>query len=295
MRNSNSNDITREYFDRILLETRYIDADIASTKMPLWGKTFDTPIMTAALSHMDTTCENGMVKYALGAKAVNAVHFIGMGDLETAQNVYDTGVPTVKIIKPYMDRSMIDERLEHALENGAFAVGIDIDHAFNYKGGYDHVIDWDQRPISSKELKELVRRAGDTPFVIKGVLSVQDALRCQEAGVKGILVSHHHSIMEYSVPPLMALPKIRKAVGDSMKIFVDCCIETGMDAFKALALGADAVGVGQHLIPYLRDEGAEGVARRMGEMTGELQTVMNRTGFRTLDEIDDSVIWMRNF
>ena len=73
---------------------------------------------------------------------------------------------------------------------------------------------------------------------------------------------------------------------------VDCGFESGMDVFKALALGADCVCVGRNLMEPLK-EGAEGVTRRINEMNSELIKVMARTGFKTLADIDSSVIWKR--
>ena len=49
------------------------------------------------------------------------------------------------------------------------------------------------------------------PFIVKGVLGVEDAIKCAEIGVKGIIVSHHHGRLPYAVPPMMVLPKIKKA------------------------------------------------------------------------------------
>ena len=60
---SDSNQITRDYFDSILLETRYWDSDLPSTKMELYGETFETPIMTAALSHLHEICDNAMPEF----------------------------------------------------------------------------------------------------------------------------------------------------------------------------------------------------------------------------------------
>lgn len=120
------------------------------------------------------------------------------------------------------------------------AVGMDIDHCFYGNGGYDVVCGLLMHAKTLEQLRQYVSTSA-VPFIVKGVLSVQDAEKCAQAGVKGILVSHHHGIMPYSVPPLMVLPEIRRAVGNDMKIFVDCGIESGMDVFKALALGADAV------------------------------------------------------
>ena len=58
---SNSDKITRDYFDSLLIETRYLDAELPSTEMTLFGEVFRTPIMTAALSHLHNSARNGMV------------------------------------------------------------------------------------------------------------------------------------------------------------------------------------------------------------------------------------------
>lgn len=147
---------------------------------------------------------------------------------------------------------------------------------------------------TAEELRSFIH-ATDLPFVIKGVLSVQDAKKAVEIGAAGIIVSHHHGIMSSAAPPLMVLPKIKEAVGDKLAIFVDCCIESGMDVFKALALGADAVCEGRAIMPPLKEKGADGVMEKLKEINGGLCATMNRTGFKALGDIDDSVIYRRNF
>ena len=84
---SNSDKITRDYFDSLLLESRYLDSDTPSTKMELFGLTFDTPIMTAALSHLGNTAKNGMTIYAEAAKKSNAVHWVGMGEDKELEDI----------------------------------------------------------------------------------------------------------------------------------------------------------------------------------------------------------------
>jgi len=134
MHNSNvgdSNLITREYFDSLLIEMRHIDSVLPSTKLELYGETFETPIMTAALSHLDKCRPNGMVEMARGALAANAVMWTGMGDEAELEATVSTGARTVKIIKPYADNNDIFRKIEHAEKIGAFAVGMDVDHSCN--------------------------------------------------------------------------------------------------------------------------------------------------------------------
>ncbi|MCR4900509.1 MAG: alpha-hydroxy-acid oxidizing protein [Treponema sp.] len=290
---ANSDKITRDYFDSLLLETRYVDSVLPSTKLELYGRTFDTPIMTAALSHLHNTAPNGMVVYAQAAAKANAVHWVGMGEDKELEDIVATGASTIKIIKPHEDNKEVFCKIEHAVGTGCFAVGMDIDHAFNASGGYDKVFDLPMKAKTTQELRDFVQ-AAKVPFIAKGVLSAQDAERCLKAGCKGIIVSHHHGIMSYAVPPLMILPEILQVVGKEIPVFVDCGIESGMDVYKCLALGATAVGVGRHLMPLLK-EGADATSDRMKAMTAELAGVMARTGVCDLAHFDKSVIHKRCF
>lgn len=290
IRAGDSNRITRAYLDSLLVETRLIDAVLPSTELTLYGHTFSTPVMTAALSHLNSTYPDGMVEMAKGAAAANAVMWAGMGDEAELEAITATGAKTIKIVKPYADESLIFSRLRHAEACGALAVGMDIDHAFGHAGGYDHVLGFDMTP---KTLDDLKRYASATslPFIIKGVLSAQDARRCVEAGMQGIVVSHHHGIQAYAVPPLQILPRILEAVDGRFPVFVDCGIASGMDVYKAMALGATAASIGRKMMEYLRTDGAAGVERMIRQATGELATVMARTGTKDLASFDASVLW----
>ena len=289
---SNPDTITRDYFDSLLVETRYIDSELPSTKMTLFGEEFDTPIMTAALSHLHNPAD-GMAVYGKGAALSNAVHWVGMGSDEELESIVATGAKSIKIIKPHADNAEVFRKIEHAVSTGCFAVGMDTDHAFNANGGYDDVFGLPMKPKSTSELAEFVS-AAKVPFIVKGVLSPRDAEKCVEAGCAGLVVSHHHGMVQYSVPPLMVLPDIISAVGNAIPVFVDCGNVSGMDAYKCLALGAKAVSVGRHLMPLLKD-GPEAVAQRIQEMNAELAGIMARTGVKSLDDMDPTVIHRRTF
>ena len=290
---SNSDKITRDYFDSLLVETRYLDATLPSTQLTLFGETFRTPIMTAALSHLHNTAQNGMTIYAQAAAMCGAVHWVGMGSDEELEAIVATGARTIKIIKPHADNREVLRKIEHAVRVGCIAVGMDIDHAFNSEGGYDSVFGLPMKAKTTEELTEFVEAAG-VPFIVKGVLSPCDAEKCLRAGCACLVVSHHHGMIQYAVPPLMALPDILSVTAGSVPVFVDCGIESGMDAYKCLALGATAVSVGRHLMPLLKN-GTEAVAQRIDEMTAELAGVMARTGVSALDKMDATVIHRRAF
>lgn len=286
----NSDRITREYLDSLLLEMRHIDNVKPDTTFKLYGEEFTTPVMMAALSHLNNLHDDGMVEMARGAKLAGAVNWAGMGDKEELERITATGARTIKIIKPYENNDDIFERIEHAEKCGVLAVGIDVDHAFNGNGEYDNVLGYAMRPKSFEEIREFAASTR-LPFIIKGVLSARDAYKCLQAGVRGIVVSHHHGIMEYALPPLKVLPAICKVIAGQIPVFVDCGIISGMDAYKALALGATAVSAGRVIMEPLRENGAEGVCKKVQQMTAELKGVMARTGCADLAHMDASVIW----
>jgi len=290
-RPQDSNIITRNYFDSLLLEMRHFEAVIPDTTFELFGETFKTPVMMAALSHLDKCHPDGLEEMAKGARDAGAVMWSGMGEDEELERVCKTGAKTIKIIKPHVNNEDIFREIANAEAHGCIAVGMDIDHAYNYKGEYDNI--FGDCPLSGKITAELASFVAATklPFIIKGVLSATDAKKCLEIGVAGIVVSHHHGIMDYAIPPLMALPKIVEVINGKIPIFVDCGVETGMDVYKALALGATAVSVGRAMMKPLSESGAPGVKAKVEEITATLAGTMARTAVATLKDMDSSVVW----
>lgn len=290
-----SNEITRKYFNEILIEMRHIDAVIPDTSMDLYGTAFQTPVMMAALSHLKgrNNQGDGMAEMAKGAKMAGAVNWAGMGSNEQFAAIAATGAHTIRIIKPYAQESLVQEQIHQAEQLGALAVGMDLDHSFNATGECDTVLGYGMRPRSLKEL-ECYCRHTRLPFIVKGVLSATDAKKCLEAGAGGIVVSHHHGILPTAVPPLMVLPEIVEIVKGRIPVFIDCGIMNGTDVFKALAMGAWAVSVGRPVMPGIREGGAEGAAQVISEITGELAGVMARTASPNLRSIDPSLLWRRD-
>jgi len=288
-RTVSSDVITRAYIDSLLVEMRHLDAVTPDTSFSLFGKTFSTPVATAALSHLGHHAPDGMAQMARGAAQAGAVVFSGMGPEDELERMIDTGASVVKIIKTYADRDLIYRKIRHAETHGAFAVGLDIDHAFNRSLGYDEIEGMQMRPLGSGELRQLV---GSTslPFVIKGVLSRQDAGKCLDAGVSAMVVSHHNGRLDCAIPPLMILPEILEQTQGRVPLIVDCSLKTGLDVFKALALGAAACCVGRPLMEPLREAGAQGVKETIENITRDLAYTMAMTATKDLAHIDRSIV-----
>lgn len=286
----NSNTISREYLDALRIETRYMNATTPSTAFELFGERFASPIMTAALSHLDHdgTFANARA-LAEGARDAGCALWYGMASDEEIEQLAGTGAKMIEIIKPYADRSIIARKIAQAEKLGLLAIGIDIDHAFGGDGGPDVCDGFEMRAVTTEELSEICASTR-LPLIVKGVLSRYDAEQTLKAGVRGMMISHHNNRIEYALPPLKLLPEIADITGGEVPLFADCMIQTGMDAFKALCLGAKGVCIGRPLIAAIQKDPASGVRDYLTKARDELAKAMAFTGCGDLAHMDPSII-----
>ena len=289
---SDANEITARYMDSILIKERLIDSVVADTSVELFGTRFSSPVMTPAFSHLKEFNGReltGLEEYSIAAKNFNILNFVGMMENDMFKRIVDTGAKTVRIVQPYLDNEKVRDQMKYAEDAGAFAIGMDIDHIFG-NTGLDVVVG----EVMGEQTSDMMRsyiESTKLPFVVKGVLSEEEAVKCAELGAKAIIVSHHHGRLPYAVPPMMVLPGIKKALeGKDVKIIVDCGIASGSDVYKCIALGADAAAVGRSMLPSLEEGGVAGMEKFLKSVNDELRFVMSCTGFATVDAIDDSCL-----
>lgn len=289
---SDANEITARYMDSILIKERLIDSVVADTSVELFGTRFSSPVMTPAFSHLKEFNGReltGLEEYSIAAKNFNILNFVGMMENDMFKRIVDTGAKTVRIVKPYLDNEKVRDQMKYAEDAGAFAIGMDIDHIFG-NSGLDVVVG----EVMGEQTSDMMRsyiESTKLPFVVKGVLSEEEAVKCAELGAKAIIVSHHHGRLPYAVPPMLVLPGIKKALeGKDVKIIVDCGIASGSDVYKCIALGADAAAVGRSMLPSLEEGGVAGMEKFLKSVNDELRFVMSCTGFATVDAIDDSCL-----
>ena len=286
----NSDRITRTYIDSLLIETRYMDTADPCLDYELYGEKFASPIMTAALSHLDKFMAPGAeAALAKGAKEAGAVLWFGMASIEDLDRLADTGARMIEIIKPYAAREEIYTRIRHAEERGFLAVGIDIDHAFDREGNTCVVDGQEMKAMTTQEFGEICKST-KLPVIAKGILSIHDAEKCLNAGAGGLVLSHHMNCIEYAIPPLAALPEIAKFVNGAVPVFAENQILTGMDAFKALALGASGVCIGRPLMNAIKQDPENGVRDYLLKANQELRKAMAFTGTTDLSKMDPTVI-----
>ena len=129
------------------------------------------------------------------------------------------------------------------------------------------------------------------PVLLKGVMTVKDALLAVEAGAAGIVVSNHGGrVLDHTPGTAEVLPEIAQAVKGKLRILVDGGVRSGVDVLKMLALGAEAVMVGRPMAIASVGGGKEGVALLLNQYAEELRTAMIYTGCKTLSDITDKIL-----
>ena len=284
---------------QIVLDTLYAKHG-QDTSCEFFGRKFALPAFPAPIGGMkmnygsDISEEAQAERVLAGSAAAGSAAFTGdspvreafYGPLEAMKRL---GVPGVPTIKPWsLDLAL--PRVQAAKEYGATAIAMDVDAAglVNVKlnGGTVY-------PKSVADMKELVAACAPLPFIVKGVMSAKGALKAAEAGVYGIVVSNHGGrVLDSSPATAEVLPEIRAALGENspVKIFMDGGIRTGLDVFKAIALGADAVLIGRPIITASFGGGAEGVEMYLKKVAAELVATMLMTGASNLKEITRDMV-----
>lgn len=273
------------------------DAHDVDTSYDLFGRkmalpVFAGPVGAVALHYSDryTDLEYNDILVSACAKGGIAA-FTGDG---VDPKVMDAAVKAIKAnsgagiptIKPW-NRDEVIRKLDLARSSDPIAIAMDIDAA-----GLPFLKNMTP-PAGSKtvvELKEFADRAG-VPFILKGIMTVRGAIKAVEAGASGIVVSNHGGrVLDQCPSTAEVLPEIVDAVGNDVEVFVDGGIRTGVDVFKALALGAKAVIIARPFVTMVFGGGSEGPGVLIAKLKAELEDTMAMCGAKSLKDIDRTMI-----
>lgn len=264
----------------------------------LFGQKLSFPAISAPI----TGTAFNMGGYVSDEEYCNDV-VLGSVDAGTIAMIGDTGDPkcfeyginalkkvngkAIAIIKPRENDEII-KRIKIAEEAGAVAVGIDSDGAglvtmklFGQPVG----------PKSVEDLKVLVNST-KLPFIVKGILSVDEAKLCVEAGVHTIVVSNHGGrVLNETLAPCEVLEDIVKEVGDKINVLADGSVREGVDILKYLALGAKGVLVGRPVIWGSIGGRQEGVKTVLDTLRSQLYQSMILTGCADVNDVSSKIIF----
>lgn len=153
--------------------------------------------------------------------------------------------------------------------------------------------EWMGTPLPTWEDVAWLREQWGGPFMLKGVMRVDDAKRAVDAGVTAISVSNHGgNNLDGTPAPIRALPAIAEAVGDQIEITLDGGIRRGSDVVKALALGARAVLIGRAYLWGLSAGGQAGVENVLDILRGGVDSAVLGLGHTSVHDLSPSDVVM---
>jgi L-lactate dehydrogenase (cytochrome)/glycolate oxidase len=146
--------------------------------------------------------------------------------------------------------------------------------------------DWMQSPLPTWDDVAWLREQWGAPFLLKGVIRVDDAKRAVDAGVTAISVSNHGgNNLDGTPAAIRALPAIAEAVGDQIEVLLDGGIRRGSDVVKAVALGARAVMIGRAYLWGLAANGQAGVENVLDILRGGIDSALLGLGRASIHDL----------
>ncbi|WP_061321357.1 alpha-hydroxy-acid oxidizing protein [Clostridium botulinum] len=291
--------INIDALDSYKLNMRLIhDVKNPDISVELFGKKMDMPVFAAPVSGTTLNmggkfteeeyiswviggCRDAGIYPMVGDTAVDSFLITNLDELKKFNG------EGIAIIKPWENDNVIN-KIKLAEEAGAYAVGMDIDAAGLI------TLALHGKPVGPKtveEIKEIVKST-KLPFILKGIMTVEDAKLAVEAGVDAIVVSNHGGRVLDQTPGVAdVLPEIAEAVKGKVTILADGGVRTGVDVLKMIALGADAVLIGRPFVTASFGGEREGVKIYVENLKSELKSAMVLTGCNSIKDIDEKIIY----
>jgi putative N-acetylmannosamine-6-phosphate epimerase len=251
---------------------------------PIGGVSFNMGGKITEQEYVDAVLGGCVDKGVVGCVGDGVPPFIHEAGFGAIKALGGAGVP---FIKPWEDKELF-EKLDKAVATGTSVVGMDIDAAglvtLRLMG----------RPVGPKTVDKLKDIIAHVPakFVIKGVMTPDDAKRAVDAGAAGIVVSNHGGrVLDHTPGTAEALPFIARAVKGQIAILADGGVRSGGDVLKMLALGADAVMIGRPVSIAAIGGQREGVAKYLDQVKSELVQAMILTGCASIADVDGRVLF----
>ncbi len=277
------------------LNLRYIHNVVETdTRINFLGLTLEMPVVVSPITGTQTNLGGLVDELEYIRSVMKGAMYAGtiamVGDSATPWK-YKLGIRGILenfglgigIYKPRKNEEEILRRIREAEEAGAIAVGMDIDGAAFITMKMKNQ---DVEPKSFEKLKNIIVRT-KLPFVIKGVMTKEDAILAYKAGAKIIMVSNHGGRVNDSMPATIdVLPEIVKVLkGKDVLIGIDGGFRSGNDVIKAICMGADFVGIGRPVAIYAFGGGVDGVKMYLEKIKSEIKDTMKLLGVRTIKEL----------
>jgi 4-hydroxymandelate oxidase len=313
----------REGFDRLAIRARHlVDVGRVDTTTELFGRRLELPLFLCPAASQKAFHPEGELAVARAARAERQLMMLSSEGTTGVEAVIEAcGAPVFQQLYPTAEWRITKSLLKRAEGAGCPALVLTVDlptgtnrntsrrfarrdsrtctacHGDESFAGYVRrkpMFDGlDLTGVSDSVVPgmtwDFVNRLKDTTsmkLVLKGIVTREDAALAAENGVDAVIVSNHGGRSEESGRAAIdSLPEVVEAVAGRLPVLVDSGFRRGTDMFKALALGAHAVGIGRPYLWGLAAFGQEGVEVVLRLLRAELETVMRTCGTPTLRDI----------
>jgi isopentenyl diphosphate isomerase/L-lactate dehydrogenase-like FMN-dependent dehydrogenase len=251
---------------------------------PIGGVSFNMGGQVSEEEYIRAIVRGCKEKGIIGCTGDGVPDFIHETGLKEIKDAKGHGIP---FIKPWEDRELF-EKIQKVKDAGADTMGIDIDAAGLItlkKMG---------RPVFPRGIEKMgkIIQKSAMKFILKGVMTVQDARAAVEAGADAIVVSNHGGrVLDYLPGSASVLPAISDAVKDQVTLLADGGVRSGGDVLKLLALGADAVMIGRPFSVAAVGGGQAGVESYIDKIKTELEQAMVLTGVKRASQVPGNIIF----
>jgi glycolate oxidase len=279
---------------RVLRDVRRIDAGAECL-----GRRVRLPVLLAPIGGLESLVEGGAAAAARGAAQFGVPQMLSSvckpGLEETA-----AAADTLRVFQLYVrgDDAWVDERVRRARDHGYAAFCLTVDVAMYSRRERDlvgrFVKPWRadaaagrdfQAALSWDQVKRYKDRH-DLPLILKGIATAEDAQIAAEHGVEVVYVSNHGGRqLDHGLGAIAVLPEVVAAVGGRARVWVDGGFMRGSDVVKAIALGAQAVGLGRLPCLGLAAAGVPGLVRALEILEEEILTCLGLLGVTSLAEL----------
>lgn len=289
---------TMGFRPRVLRDVEHIDCG-----GKLLGQDLNLPIVLAPIGSLQDFVPEGGIAPTLAAADAGVLHMLS-SRAEPGLEAVAEAVEYPKIFQLYVrgDPDFVDDHVRRAIDAGyiGFTFTVDLD----YYGRRERDLAKRYRTTSRrvKQAEEWqyrftwddVKRIQDTfdiPIILKGIATAEDAALCVEQGIDVVYVSNHGGRqLDHGRGGLDVLPEIVKAVDGKAEIIVDGGFMRGTDVVKAMAMGADAVGLGRLQGMALGAKGREGVVRMLELLKTEIHICLGLLGVTSFAELNESYL-----
>ncbi|MBT6095588.1 MAG: alpha-hydroxy-acid oxidizing protein [Rhodospirillaceae bacterium] len=267
------------------------------------GQDLKLPIILAPVGALQDFDPDGGVAPTLAAADAGVLHMLS-SRAEPGLEAVAEAIEYPKLFQLYVRGApdWVDDHIKRAMAAGyvGFAFTVDLDYygrrerdlAKRYRTTSrreKQAVEWQYR-FTWDDVKR-IKDKFDIPLILKGIATAEDAALCVEHGIDVVYVSNHGGRqLDHGRGGLDVLPEVIKAVDGKAEVAVDGGFMRGSDVVKAMAMGADAVGLGRLQGMALGADGRAGVVRMLELLETEIKICLGLLGVTSFDQLDESYL-----